>query len=70
MFAKPEELLELRIDQINPKAAFCALKGIMTASLSEYAPIAPIMRLDKAASRIVEGRDVIGGLRQDEKSGS
>jgi hypothetical protein len=55
MFAKPEELLALRIDQINPKAAFRALKGIMTASLSEFAAVTPIMQLNKADSRIVEG---------------
>jgi restriction system protein len=66
LFVKPDDLLSLRIGQIDPKAAFRALKGSMTANLSEYSPVAPIIRLDQNDGRIVEAREVIGGLRPNE----
>jgi hypothetical protein len=36
-------LLSLRIDRINPKEAFHAFKGRMTANLSAYSPVAPLI---------------------------
>jgi restriction system protein len=38
----------------------------MTASLVDYSPVAPIMRMDLDDGRIVEAREVISGLRPDE----
>jgi restriction system protein len=66
VFVKPDDLCGLRISHIDPKAAFRALKGSMTASLVDYSPVAPIMRMDLDDGRIVEAREVISGLRPDE----
>jgi restriction system protein len=66
MLVKPAEVLELRLSHADPKIAFKKLKGVMTADLSEHSPVAPIMTIDKNDNRIVESRDVLEGLAENE----
>jgi HJR/Mrr/RecB family endonuclease len=64
--ATSEELLGLRLDQVDPKACFRHLKGIATPSVEDIAPVRPIFVLNTHDNRIVEGRDVAEGLEADE----
>jgi restriction system protein len=64
--ATSEELLGLRLDQVDPKACFRHLKGISTPSVEDIAPVRPIFVLNTKDNRIVEGRDVAEGLEADE----
>ena len=66
LLVKPREVLELRLSHLEPKSAFRKLKGIMTADLSQYSPVAPIMTLDRDDRRIVAAREVMEGLRENE----
>lgn len=66
LLVKPEEVLGLVLNQLDPKSAFRKLKGVMTADLSEYSPVVPIMVLDKNDSRIVASRDIMEGLHENE----
>ncbi len=60
VLARPDELLSLQIERIDPQSAFRALKGAMTANLSEYSPIPPILQLDKSESPIAGVVNAIG----------
>ena len=44
--------------KLNPKSCFKTLKGISVASFKDISPIRPIMVLDKADPRFVEGKDL------------
>jgi HJR/Mrr/RecB family endonuclease len=65
LHATSEELLGLRLDQVDPKACFRHLKGISTPSVEDIAPVRPIFVLNSHDNRIIEGRDVTGGLEAD-----
>ncbi|MFZ0396759.1 MAG: hypothetical protein WAM06_01775 [Methyloceanibacter sp.] len=49
--ANRRALLSLRIDRINPKEAFHAFKGRMTANLSAYSPVAPLVVARQTSGR-------------------
>ena len=63
--ATSEELIRLRLDQVDPKACFRHLKGLATPSTEDVSPIRPIFTLNPNDSRIVQGRDVSQGLEPD-----
>jgi restriction system protein len=66
LFAPMGELLHLHLPQIDPKAAFRALKGIAANNVLGYVPVPPILRYNTADKRIVEGKEVLSGLAEDE----
>lgn len=66
IFAPIQELLPINLSQIDPKSAFKALKGISAGGLTGYIPVPPVMHYNTADRRIVEGREVISGLVEDE----
>lgn len=53
---------EIDLAQVDPKACFKALKGVAASSLSELAPVTPILQFDSDDARFVESREVAGGL--------
>ena len=63
--AQKEELIRLKVNNIDPKTCFRYLKGIATPSVESVSAIRPIFTLDKSDSRIVECRDVDYGLIPD-----
>lgn len=63
--ATSEELIRLRLDQVDPKACFRHLKGIATPSVEDIAAVRPIFVLNPNDSRIVKERDVAQGLNED-----
>lgn len=58
MQAGKPEFDEIDLARVNPKACFRKLRGVAAASLSELAPVAPILRIDRDDHRIVDSRDV------------
>jgi restriction system protein len=60
--AEKKEIAELNIHQVDPKACFRHLKGLVSPSTEDAAPIRPIFTLNKDDGRIVKGRDVDRGL--------
>ncbi len=57
-----ESFGEIDLSRVNPKICFKGLKGIAASSLSELAPVTPILQLDTEDARFVESREVAGGL--------
>lgn len=70
VFGSVQELLSLNIVNLDPKTAFSALKGISVGPTAGYAPVPPIMSFSPHDGRVVEGRQVIDGLQQDENIAS
>jgi restriction system protein len=63
--ASKEDLLNLHLGQLDPKACFRHLKGISTRSIDQVAPVRPIFVMNTADSRIIENRDVAEQLDQE-----
>ncbi len=60
--AKKEQFLEIDLSNVDPKACFKYLKGVGCTVLSSITPVQPILQINKADKRIVEGHDVIQDL--------
>lgn len=60
--ASKAELVQLNLDQADPKACFRHLKGIATPSVEQVTAIRPIFVLNKDDQRIIKEKDVAGGL--------
>ena len=63
--ATKEDLLNLHLGQLDPKACFRHFKGISTPSIDRVAPVRPIFVMNTADSRIIENRDVAEQLDQE-----
>lgn len=59
---KKEQFLEIDLSNVDPKACFKHFKGVGCAVLSSMTPIPPILQINKADKRIVQGYDVIQDL--------
>lgn len=70
VFGRVQELMALNIANLDPKTAFNALKGVSVGPSTGYAPIPPIMDFSQKDGRVVQGRQVIDGLQQDENIAS
>ena len=55
-------MIQLNLEQTDPKACFRHLKGIATPSVEQVTAIRPIFILNKDDQRIVKERDVAGSL--------
>ncbi len=60
----PEDFLEINLDAVEPKACFKGLKGVSAASLSQLAPVAPLMILDRDDSRFIDAQDVASKIAE------
>ena len=60
------EFEEINLEAVEPKACFKALKGVAASSLSQMAPVAPLMVLDRDDSRFVESEDVASKIAEGE----
>jgi restriction system protein len=69
LFAKSSQLRDIKIESIDPVAAFAALKGVAAKSL-EVTPIAPILRLDTTDPRFVDPQEVLSNLVEGENLAS
>ena len=63
--ANKDELVQLHLEQVDPKTCFRHLKGISTPSVESVSPVRPIFILNTEDSRIVENRDVAQELRPE-----
>ena len=60
--ASKAEIVQLNLDQADPKACFRHLRGISTPSVEQVTAVRPIFVLRKDDQRIVKEKDVAGGL--------
>lgn len=60
--ASRDEFLVIDLAQVDPKACVRKLKGVAATKLRTLTPVAPIARMNREDSRIVEGRNVLEGL--------
>ena len=60
--AERDELLQINLSQVDPKACFRKLKGVASSKLTELTPIRPILRINKEDRRFVEGYAVADSL--------
>jgi restriction system protein len=60
--AERAEFAEFDLSAVDPKACFRRLKGLGSAQLNAFAPIAPIMQMKTDDVRLIEGRHVIEGV--------
>lgn len=60
--ASKEEFLQINLANVIPKECFKGLKGVGSSKLHGMAPVAPILRIDKSDSRIVEAYSVIDSV--------
>ena len=58
IMTKKDEFMMLNLAQVNPKATFKHLKGISAPTLIDLTPIPPIIKLETADKRFIEGREV------------
>lgn len=56
------ELLEINMEQVDPKACFKKLKGVAASKLVNLSPVRPILQLNKSDSRFVPSHNVVDGL--------
>ena len=70
LFAQKAELLELSIEDCDPRIAFKALKGSVGSSPQDYTPIQPIFQLNDKDDRIVAGREVLSAINENENLGA
>jgi len=65
LMVEREQIVKLKIDKIDPVAAFNALHGKSAGSLVEIIPIEPTLALNKKDSRFVDAKEVLGTLGTD-----
>lgn len=58
------EFSEIDLSLVDPKECVRKLRGIGSSKLHALAPVAPILTLDRADSRFVASRDVVGSINQ------
>jgi restriction system protein len=63
--ATKAELVQLHLEQVDPKTCFRHLKGISTPSVEQVSPVRPIFILNKEDSRIVRDRDIAQELQPE-----
>jgi restriction system protein len=66
ILSQVSEVASLNIARVDPKAAFRALKGINSGAMSGYAPISPIVLFNASDRRVVEAREVLEGLSEND----
>lgn len=66
LFATREQIAALRMDALEPEAAFRTLKGLANTQSLELVPIAPVMRLNMEDPRFVDPKEVLDKLRASE----
>jgi restriction system protein len=60
------DFVTINLSAVDPKICFKSLKGVAAASLAQMAPVAPLMKLDRADSRFIQGEDVVSTLSEGE----
>lgn len=65
LHAQRVDLLALNLEEVDPRACFRHLKGLITPSVEQAAPIRPIFVLNTEDERVVENRDVVADLAEE-----
>jgi restriction system protein len=60
--AERAEFAEFDLSAVDPKACFRRLRGLGSAQLNAFAPIAPIIQMKADDARLIEGRNIIDGV--------
>jgi restriction system protein len=58
LVVKRDEFQAVDLARVDPKACFKSLKGVSAASLAALVAIPPVMQMNRADKRFVDGRDV------------
>jgi restriction system protein len=56
---KPEVLEQIRLEKVDPEAAFRGLKGIAAARIMELVPVQPLIQFNKHDRRFIAAREII-----------
>lgn len=59
---KKDEFTSINFKNVDPKVCFKSLKGIAATKLSNLAPIAPILNIDKKDKRFIKELEIIDSL--------
>lgn len=57
-----DEFEKINLQRVDVKECFKSLKGLTAGPLSQYAPVQPIMNINKQDSRFVESREVLANI--------
>ena len=60
--ASKAEVLDINMEQVEPKACFKKLKGVSAAKLVALSPVRPILQLNKEDKRFVPAHNVVDSL--------
>jgi restriction system protein len=62
--AGKEELEQINLAHIDPKACFRSLKGVGSSRLHSLTPIAPLLRIEREDARFISSYAVVDGLQE------
>ncbi len=65
LYVSKEQILSWNLDELDPIAAFSALKGNAAKNI-EITPIAPMLSISTSDDRFVDAKEVLGNLNQGE----
>lgn len=60
--AKKDEFITIDLSKVDPKTCFKNLKGVSSSKLSSITPVQPILQINKADRRFVEGYAVANSI--------
>jgi restriction system protein len=60
--SKKEDLQDILLDRVDPKACFLGLKGVVASKPSELVPIQPLIQFNKNDKRFVAGKEVLSSM--------
>ncbi|SEN76390.1 restriction system protein [Mesobacillus persicus] len=60
--ADKEEFIKLNLSQVIPKDCFKKLKGLSAGALHHFAPVRPILELNRHDKRFIEGREILADI--------
>ncbi len=64
LLVKRHQMLNLNLENVDPKECFKSLKGVSASKIHEYIPIQPIITFKKD-SRIIESKEVLDNLKEE-----
>ena len=70
LFATKDQLIDLNIEECEPKIAYKSLKGSVGSNPQDYTPIQPIYQFNEQDERIVESREVLSSVGEFENLGA
>ncbi len=60
--ASRDQFEQFNLSRIDPKETFRTLKGLQAGPLAQFAPVRPILQINRDDKRFIEGREVLEGI--------